>query len=51
MVKEVEGQFDVEGWAAIDESGILSPLNFTCRSAVSSLLLLLLIVNVEIRDG
>eukprot|EP01018_Ginkgo_biloba_P015602 Gb_09488 [translate_table: standard] len=31
MVKEGETQFDVQGWAARDESGVLSPFNFTRR--------------------
>jgi hypothetical protein len=35
MVKEV-GRFNVEGWAARDESGILSPFNFTRRFLLSS---------------
>eukprot|EP01018_Ginkgo_biloba_P015603 Gb_09487 [translate_table: standard] len=31
MVKEGETRFDVQGWAARDESGVLSPFNFTRR--------------------
>lgn len=37
MVKERElSRFEVEGWAARDDSGILSPINFTRRETGSN---------------